>query len=110
MELRDDVALFEAVKGRMLNAAHMTLSYPALMCGFRLVDEAMREPAARAFLDAFLTRDVIPLVEGRSTTGMVRRLSEFTIFPHAPEPFPPGPIHARREPAATRQAGRPTTP
>ena len=64
VELRDDVALFEAVKGRMLNAAHMTLSYPALMCGFRLVDEAMREPAARAFLDAFLTKDVMPLVEG----------------------------------------------
>ena len=64
VELRDDVEHFEAVKGRLLNASHMMLSYPALMCGFRLVDEALRNPVITAYLDAFMERDVIPLVEG----------------------------------------------
>ncbi len=62
--LRDDVDRFEAIKGRLLNASHMMLCYPALMCGYRLVDEAMRQPAVRAYLEAFMDRDVIPLIEG----------------------------------------------
>lgn len=64
VQLRDDVEQFEAIKGRMLNASHMMLSYPALMCGYRLVDEAMRQPVVSRYLEAFLDKDVIPLVEG----------------------------------------------
>ena len=64
VELRNDVELFEAVKGRLLNASHMMLSYPALMCGYRIVHEAMRDRAIRAYLDTFLERDAMPLVEG----------------------------------------------
>lgn len=64
VELRDDVEMFEAMKGRLLNASHMMLSYPALMCGFRIVDEAMREPAVVDYLSTFLESDVMPIVEG----------------------------------------------
>jgi mannitol 2-dehydrogenase len=64
VELRDDVERFEAIKGRLLNASHMMLSYPALMCGFRLVDEALRDPMIAEYLNAFMERDVIPLVDG----------------------------------------------
>ena len=64
VELRDDIHLFEAIKGRLLNASHMMLSYPALLCGHHLVDEALRQPVIVAYLDAFMENDVIPLVEG----------------------------------------------
>ena len=64
VQLRDDVALFEAAKGRILNAAHMMLSYPALLCGYRLVHEAMRDDRVRGLINRFLTQDAIPLIEG----------------------------------------------
>jgi len=64
VQLRDDVALFEAAKGRVLNAAHMMLAYPALLCGYRLVHEAMQDKRLRGFLQRFLRRDAIPLIEG----------------------------------------------
>jgi len=66
VQLRDDVALFEAAKGRVLNAAHMMLAYPALLCGYRLVHEAMQDRRLRGFLQRFLLRDAIPLIEGPS--------------------------------------------
>jgi mannitol-1-phosphate/altronate dehydrogenase len=53
VQLRNDVEKFEAIKGRLLNASHMMLSYPAVMCGYRLVDEALRQPAIAAYLDAW---------------------------------------------------------
>jgi mannitol-1-phosphate/altronate dehydrogenase len=63
VELRNGVEQFEAIKGRLLNASHMMLSYPALMCGHRLVDEAVRQPVITAYLNAFMEADVMPLVE-----------------------------------------------
>jgi mannitol-1-phosphate/altronate dehydrogenase len=64
VQLRSDVDRFEAMKGRLLNASHMMLSYPALLCGYRLVDEAMEDPDLVGYLDAFMSHDVIPLVVG----------------------------------------------
>jgi mannitol 2-dehydrogenase len=64
VEMRDDVERFEAIKGRLLNASHMMLSYPALMCGYRLVDAALQEPVIANYLNVFMEDDVIPLVEG----------------------------------------------
>lgn len=78
----DDVAGFEAVKGRMLNASHMLLSYPALLCGFRLVHEALSEPLLAELLDTFMDRDVIPLVRGPPDVSLqsykARILERFT--------------------------------
>ena len=64
VELRDDVPLFEAVKGRLLNASHMLMSYPSLLCGHRLVHEAMGDQRITRLLDAFMELDAIPLLEG----------------------------------------------
>ena len=64
VQLRDDVATFEAVKGRMLNACHMLLSYSGLLMGYRYVHEAMADARLTLLLQQFLARDVIPHVEG----------------------------------------------
>ncbi|NNG35771.1 mannitol dehydrogenase family protein [Nakamurella sp. DB0629] len=64
VELRDDVALFEAVKGRILNASHMLLAYPAILAGHRLVHDAMADPRFPLLLRRFLQLDVLPFVQG----------------------------------------------
>ncbi len=64
VEVRDDVGTFETVKGRMLNACHMLLSYPAILSGYRLVHEAVSDPALVSLLRQFLQVDVIPHIQG----------------------------------------------
>ena len=59
VELRNDVGAYEAMKGRMLNASHMLLAYPAILCGYRLVHEAMDDLLLRRLLTQFMERDVI---------------------------------------------------
>src|SRR4051794_33139355 len=62
VQLTHDVAGYEQVKLRMLNASHSMLSYPGLLGGYRLVHEAMADPRLLAYLRAFLDREVIPLL------------------------------------------------
>src|ERR1700730_2861888 len=62
VQFRSDVAAFEAVKGRLSNAAHMMMCYPSLLMGHRLVDEGMRELTIVRLLQNFWTNDSIPLV------------------------------------------------
>lgn len=64
VELRDDVAAFETIKGRMLNASHMMMVYPALLSGYRLVHEAMTDAIIVDLLRQFLERDVRPHIQG----------------------------------------------
>jgi len=82
VEFRNDVAAFEAVKGRLSNAAHMLMCYPSLLMGHRLVDQGMQEPTIVKLLQTFWTFDSIPLVtppDGYSipgfTTQVVSRFS-----------------------------------
>jgi mannitol-1-phosphate/altronate dehydrogenase len=63
VQLRDDVAAFVAVKGRLSNAAHMLMCYPSLLMGERLVNKAMADPRITQLLQAFWTIDAIPLIE-----------------------------------------------
>ncbi|MBB3000428.1 mannitol 2-dehydrogenase/sorbose reductase [Paraburkholderia tropica] len=62
VELCDDVSEWEAMKGRMLNASHMLLAYPALLLGHRLVHDGMADPDIAALLRVFMTRDVAPIL------------------------------------------------
>jgi mannitol 2-dehydrogenase len=62
VEFRNDVAAFEAVKGRLSNAAHMLMCYPSLLIGHRFVHEGMREPTIVNLLQNFWTFDAFPLV------------------------------------------------
>jgi mannitol 2-dehydrogenase len=62
VEFRSDVAAFEAVKGRLSNAAHMLMSYPSLLMGHRFVHTAMTESGIVKLLQNFWNLDVFPLV------------------------------------------------
>jgi len=62
VELRDDIELFETVKGRLLNASHVLLSYPSLLLGHRFVHDALADHRVRRLIDAFMVRDSIPLL------------------------------------------------
>jgi len=63
VELRPDVAAFEAIKGRILNASHVMLAYPAVLCGYREVHQALADDRLRRLLAMFIERDVIPRLD-----------------------------------------------
>jgi mannitol 2-dehydrogenase len=62
VEFRSDVAAFEAVKGRLSNAAHMLMCYPSLLLGHRFVHEGMEEARIVKLLQNFWDFDTFPLV------------------------------------------------
>src|SRR5246127_3853938 len=62
VEFRSDVAAFEAVKGRLSNAAHMLMCYPSLLLGHRFVHEGMQEARIVKLLQNFWDFDTVPLV------------------------------------------------
>lgn len=62
VQFSDAVHEWEAVKQRMLNASHMMLVYPGLLAGFRFVHDAMTDTKIAGLLDAFMSKDVIPLL------------------------------------------------
>ncbi len=62
VEFRSDVAAFEAVKGRLSNAAHMMMCYPSLLLGHRFVHTGMTEGSVVKLLQNFWDLDVFPLV------------------------------------------------
>ena len=62
VELRGDVAAFEAIKGRLINASHMLMSYPAALVGYERVSEAASDPLIAELLDNFTAVDAAPLV------------------------------------------------
>ena len=68
VQFSDEVAAFEQIKLRMLNATHSMLSYPALLAGYGFVYEALADRTIHAYLHDFLDRDVIPLL--RAPAGM----------------------------------------
>ncbi len=52
-----DVASYELVKLRMLNAGHSMIALPSMLLGFSLVHQAMRDEAVATLLEQFLARD-----------------------------------------------------
>ena len=62
VQFTTDVAAYEQVKLRMLNGSHVTLAYPAILLGHRIVHEAMRDDGLRQLLGRFMTDDVMPLL------------------------------------------------
>jgi mannitol 2-dehydrogenase len=53
---------FETMKIRILNGGHAIIAYPGGLAGINLVHEAMADTQIRAFLDAVLSREVLPIV------------------------------------------------
>jgi mannitol-1-phosphate/altronate dehydrogenase len=62
VELRDDVAAFEAIKGRLINASHMLMSYPATLPGYEYVAQATSDPLIADLLSYFMAEDAAPLL------------------------------------------------
>jgi mannitol 2-dehydrogenase len=58
--LVDDVAPYELMKLRLLNAGHQCLAYFAHLCGFQYVHEAANEPLFAEFLLAYFESEAIP--------------------------------------------------
>ncbi len=55
-----DVALWEAMKLRLLNAAHSALAYLGVVAGLETVDRAIAEPALAGFIEAFWAHEAVP--------------------------------------------------
>jgi mannitol 2-dehydrogenase len=58
--LVDDVAPYESMKLRLLNAGHQCLCYFAGLCGYRMVHDAARDPLLAKFLLAYFDSEAIP--------------------------------------------------
>lgn len=59
----DDVAPYELMKLRLLNAGHQGIAYFGGLLGQVLVHEAMREDRLGAYLMAYMTREAAPTLE-----------------------------------------------
>jgi fructuronate reductase len=55
-----DAAPWERLKLRMVNGAHSAIAYLGLLAGWATVDQAMAQPALRAYIDALLRDEVAP--------------------------------------------------
>ncbi|GAB3880499.1 mannitol dehydrogenase family protein [Spirosoma agri] len=58
----EDVAPYEALKLRFLNASHSMLAYPAFLAGYRTVHEAMGDTLFSSYISVFINHVVSPLV------------------------------------------------
>lgn len=58
-----NVAPYEQVKLRMLNASHSMMALPGVLMGYRVVSDAMQDPAVISLLEQFLGLDAEPLLQ-----------------------------------------------
>ncbi|WP_460695837.1 mannitol dehydrogenase family protein [Nocardia thraciensis] len=60
VQLVDDVAPYESMKLRLLNASHQALAYFGHLCGYRMVDEAAADPLFERFLLRYMADEATP--------------------------------------------------
>ncbi|MFD0485675.1 mannitol dehydrogenase family protein [Kineococcus sp. GCM10028916] len=58
----DDVAPYEAMKTRMLNAGHCALAYLGILAGFSTIDEVLADDTFRAYFEHLLADEIAPLL------------------------------------------------
>ncbi|OBH48834.1 mannitol dehydrogenase family protein [Mycobacterium mantenii] len=63
VQLVDDVAPYEAMKLRLLNASHQGLCYFAYLAGYRLVHDAAQDPLIAEFLARYLNSEATPTLQ-----------------------------------------------
>lgn len=71
VQLVDDVAPYEAMKLRILNAGHQGLCYFAYLAGYRLVHEAAQDPLITQLLRHYMDSEAMP------TLTLIPGLTEF---------------------------------
>ena len=64
VEFRTNVAEWLAFKGRMVNATHVLIAYPALLMGYRIVSDALTDPLIVRLAETYLAQDATPNVQG----------------------------------------------
>ena len=62
VEFVEDVAPYETMKLRILNAGHAAIAYPSALLGHEYVHEAMADPDIAAWLGQLMRREVIPVL------------------------------------------------
>ncbi|MGL5819791.1 MAG: mannitol dehydrogenase family protein, partial [Phycicoccus sp.] len=60
VQLVDDVAPYELMKLRLLNAGHQALAYLGAPLGYRLVDETVADHRIRGYLERYLRQEAAP--------------------------------------------------
>jgi mannitol 2-dehydrogenase len=60
VQLVGDVAPYELMKLRLLNASHQALAYFATLHGYRFVHQAAQDPVFRSFLRGYMTEEARP--------------------------------------------------
>ena len=55
-----EAAPWETLKLRMVNGAHSAIAYLSALAGWKTVDEALRQPALRSYLEALMREEIEP--------------------------------------------------
>lgn len=63
VQLVDDVAPYEAMELRLLNAGHQGLCYFAYLAGYRLVHDAAQDPVIAQFLARYMNSEAMPTLQ-----------------------------------------------
>ncbi len=58
--LVDDIRPFEAIKLRLLNAAHSAIAYTGLLAGRETVADVMQDPGLRGFIERLMALELAP--------------------------------------------------
>jgi len=106
-----DVAPYEKMKLRLLNASHLALAELGGLLGHDHVDEAMRDPLVARYIDALMheetvpTLDPVPGVDLEAYMGSVRaRFANPTIYDTLARIQRDGPLNHLIDPARDRLA------
>lgn len=59
--LTPDVAAFETMKLRFLNATHSALAYLGLLRGYEFIHEALDDPSLKSFATALMSSEIAPI-------------------------------------------------
>ncbi len=85
-ELVADVAPYELMKMRLLNASHLAMGYLGALAGYTYVHEIMQDPLFTQFIKAFMEEvtPVVPIIPGVSLVeykkALIERFSNPTIM------------------------------
>ena len=75
----DDVAVYEAIKLRLLNATHSALAYLGLLVGYDFIHEAMADPVLSQFTVYLMDQEISPFIicpKGFDLDGYKRSILE----------------------------------